>query len=132
MLQHISHRSTFDHMAARHMYHLRSSCEMRLFWTNMMPPSTLQAALPTLLPPSPSLDTILRPYHIPTKPGHTDRHPFSPHNQLGWARTCMPTVRTTLVCAPNTSVLARRVSRPFSFRVSFLFMTSVIPDQSLF
>ena len=65
---------------------------VRLFWTNMLPPATLQAALPSLLPPSPALDTILRPYHTPTKPGHTDRLPFATYNQMGWERVCMPTV----------------------------------------
>ena len=58
----------------------------------MLPPATLQAALPSLLPPSPSLDSILRPYHIFTKPGHTDRLPFATRNQMGWERICMPTV----------------------------------------
>ena len=65
---------------------------VRLFWTNMLPTSTLQAALPTLLPPSLSLEAILKPYHIPTKPGHTDRLQFATHNQMGWERICMPTV----------------------------------------
>ena len=65
---------------------------VRLFWTNMLPAATLQAALPTLLPPSPPLDSILRPYHIPTKPGHSNRPPFATHNQVGWERICMPTV----------------------------------------
>ena len=65
---------------------------VRLFWTNMLPTATLPAPLPTLLPPSPSLDIILKPYHIPTKPGHTDRLPFATHNQMGWERICMPTV----------------------------------------
>lgn len=65
---------------------------VRLFWTNILPPSVLQAALPTLLPPSPSLDTILKPYHIPTKPGHTDRPPFSINNKVGWERVCMPPI----------------------------------------
>ena len=69
---------------------------VRLFWTNMLPPSIIQAALPTLLPPSPSLDTILKPYHIPTKPGHTDRLPFATHNQMGWERICMPTLVSCL------------------------------------
>ena len=65
---------------------------VRLFWTNMLPAAVLQAALPKLLPPSPSLDAILHPYHVPTKPGHTDRLPFALHNQVGWERVCMPTV----------------------------------------
>ena len=65
---------------------------VRLFWKNMLPPATLQAALPSLLPPSPSLDTILIPYNIPTKPGHTNGLPFATHNQKGWERICMPTV----------------------------------------
>ena len=68
---------------------------VRLFWTNMLLPATLQAALPSLLPPSPALDSVLQPYHIPTKPGHTDRLPFATHNQMGWERICMPTIRTT-------------------------------------
>ena len=65
---------------------------VRLFWTNMMSPAVLQAALPKLPPPIPSLDAILHPYHVPTKPGHTDRLPFALHNQVGWERVCMPTV----------------------------------------
>ena len=65
---------------------------VRLFWTNMMPAAVLQAALPKLLHPIPSLDTIVHPYHVPTKPGHTDRLPFSLHNQVGWERVCMPTI----------------------------------------
>ena len=35
---------------------------------------------------------MLHPYHVPTKPGHTDRLPFALHNQVGWERVCMPTV----------------------------------------
>ena len=35
---------------------------------------------------------VLHPYHVPTKPGHTDRLPFALHNQVGWERVCMPTV----------------------------------------
>ena len=50
---------------------------VRLFWTNMLPAAALQAALPKLLPPIPSLGTLLHPYHVPTKPGHTDRLPFA-------------------------------------------------------
>ena len=65
---------------------------VRLFWTNMMPAAVLQAALPKLLPPIPSLDTLLHPYHVPTKPRQTDRLPFAPQNQVGWERVCMPTV----------------------------------------
>ena len=53
---------------------------VRMFWTNMMPAAVLQAALPKLLHPIPSLDTILHPYHVPTKPGHTDWLPFALHN----------------------------------------------------
>ena len=68
------------------------SHRVRLFWTNMMPAAVLQAALPKLLPPFPSLAAILHPYHVPTKPGHTDRLPFALHNQVGWERVCMPTV----------------------------------------
>ena len=58
----------------------------------MLPASVLQVALPKLLPPIPSLDTLLHPYHVPTKPGHTDRLPFALENQVGWERVCMPTV----------------------------------------
>ena len=46
---------------------------IRLFWTNMLQPVVLQATLPTQILPSPSLSAILKPYHIPTKPGHSDR-----------------------------------------------------------
>lgn len=65
---------------------------MRLFWTNMLPAALLQASLPTLLLPSPSLDALLKPYHVPTRRGHSDRLPFAAHNQLGWERICRPTV----------------------------------------
>ena len=65
---------------------------VRLFWTNMLPAATLQAALPTLLPPLPSLDDILQPYHLPSQIGHTDRLPFAQQNQVGWGRVCMPTI----------------------------------------
>ena len=65
---------------------------LRLFWTNMIPAATLQSALPKLLPPFPSLDAILHPYHLPCKIGHTDRLPFAQQNQVGWERVCMPTV----------------------------------------
>ena len=40
---------------------------VRLFWTNMMQPAILQAALPKLLLPSPPLSSILKPHHVPTK-----------------------------------------------------------------
>ena len=50
---------------------------VRLFWTNMMPAALLQAALPKHLPPMPSLATLLHPYYVPTKPGHTNRLPFA-------------------------------------------------------
>ena len=65
---------------------------VRLFWINMLPTAVLQAALPRLLLPSPSLDAILKPHHIPTKTGHIDNLPFAAHNKLGWERICMPTV----------------------------------------
>ena len=65
---------------------------VRLFWTNMVQPAILQAALPTHLLPSPSLNTILKPYHIPSKPGHSDQFPFATHKQKGWERRCMPTI----------------------------------------
>ena len=65
---------------------------VRLFWTNMPNPANLQAALPTHLPPSPSLDTILKSYHIPTKPGHSDHFRFATHNRAEWELICMPTV----------------------------------------
>ena len=65
---------------------------VRLFWTNMLQPAVLQAALPTMLRPSPPLSSLLKPRHIPTKPGHTDRRPFAPHNMAGGPCLCMPTV----------------------------------------
>ena len=65
---------------------------VRLFWTNMMQPELLQAALPKLLTPSPPLSSILKGHHIPTMPGHSDLLPFAPHNLQGGARLCMPTV----------------------------------------
>ena len=65
---------------------------VRLFWSNMMQPELMQAALPKLLIPSPPLCSILKAHHVPTRPGHSDRPPFATHNQLGGARLCMPTV----------------------------------------
>ena len=50
---------------------------VRLFWSNMLQPPVLQAALPTQIPAFPSLSSIIKPHHIPTKPGHTDRAPFA-------------------------------------------------------
>ena len=55
---------------------------VRLFWTNMLPPAVLQAALPKILPPYPSLSTILHPYHLPTMPGHNDHFPFARQNRV--------------------------------------------------
>ena len=81
------------------------------------------------VPPEPPRPSPL-PLHSRVPPAFSLYFPLSPvtffHLLTG------DPVRTTLVCAPNTSALARRASRPFSFRVSFLFMTSIIPDQSLF
>ena len=65
---------------------------VRLFWSNMMQPALLQAALPKLLTPSPPLCSILKAHHIPTRPGHSDRFPYATQNQQGGARLCMPTV----------------------------------------
>ena len=65
---------------------------VRLFWTNMLPPAVLQAALPSMLLPSPPLQSILHAYHIPTSPGHSDRFPFALHNEEGGTRVCMPTI----------------------------------------
>ena len=65
---------------------------VRLFWSNFLQPALFQASLPTSLLPFPSLDAILKPFHIPTKPSHTDQYPFATHNKLGWERICMPTV----------------------------------------
>ena len=65
---------------------------VRLFWSNMLQPAVLQATLPTLLKPSPPLSTLLKPFHIPTTPGHSDRAPFAKQNVMGGARLCMPTV----------------------------------------
>ena len=65
---------------------------VRLFWTNMLQPAVLQTAMPTLLLPSPPLKTILKPYHVPTTPGHTDSPPFAMHNQKGGVRLVMPTI----------------------------------------
>ena len=65
---------------------------VRLFWTNMLPAAVLPVALPKLLTPIPALDTLLHPYHVPTKPGHTEKLPFALQNHVGWARVCTPTV----------------------------------------
>ena len=69
-----------------------ASHRVRLFWTNMLQPAILQAALPKLLLPSPPLSSILKFHHVPTTPGHSDRLPFATHNEQGGARICMPTV----------------------------------------
>ena len=66
--------------------------KVRLFWSNMMQPALLQAAVPKLLTPSPPLCSILKAHHIPTRPGHNDRFPYATQNQQGGARLCMPTV----------------------------------------
>ena len=65
---------------------------VRLFWTNMLQPTVLQAALPKLLIPSPPLSSILKAYHVPRTPGHSHRLPYATHNERGGARICMPTV----------------------------------------
>ena len=41
----------------------------------MLSPLVLQASMPTILPPYPPLDTIFKPYHIPT--------PFCPSQSSG-------------------------------------------------
>ena len=51
---------------------------VRLYWTNMLEIATLQAALPRKRLPSPPLNAILKPHHIPTMPSHTDKKPFAP------------------------------------------------------
>ena len=48
--------------------------------------------MPTLLLPSPSLQSIVHPYHIPCRPRHKDRRPFAPHGIAGGVRLCMPTM----------------------------------------
>ena len=58
----------------------------------MLQPAVLQATLPQSLTPSPPLSAILKEHHIPTKSGHTARHPFASHNKRGGIRVCMPTV----------------------------------------
>ena len=70
--------------------------QVRLFWTNMLQPAVLQAALPKLLLPSPPLSSILKAHHVPTTPGHSDRLPYATHNEQGGARICMPTVMSYL------------------------------------
>ena len=45
----------------------RGSASCATFWTNMLAPATLRAALPKLLPPSPPVDAFLNYYHVPTK-----------------------------------------------------------------
>ena len=50
---------------------------VRLFWFSMLHPLILQATFPTQIQPFPSLSSILKPYHFPTKPGHVDRPPFA-------------------------------------------------------
>ena len=58
----------------------------------MLPRAVLHAAFPTMLPPSPPLQSILHTYHIPTTHGHSDRFPFTLHNRVGGMRVCMPTI----------------------------------------
>ena len=65
---------------------------VRLFWTNMLQPAILQAALPKFLLPSPPLSSILKNHHVPTTPRHSNRLPYATHNEQGGARICMPTV----------------------------------------
>ena len=65
---------------------------VRLYWQNFLTPELLQATMPKMMVPSPTLRWILGPHHVPTKPGHTDERPFPPWNVVGQARICMPTV----------------------------------------
>ena len=65
---------------------------VREYWSNFLAPADLQAAMPTLMTPSPPMQQILHPYHIPCRPRYTDRRPFAPHNIARGARLCMPTV----------------------------------------
>ena len=65
---------------------------VRLYWQNFMTPSLLQAAMPKMMVPTPTLRGILGPHHVPTKPGHTDELPFAPWNIIGGPRIYMPTV----------------------------------------
>ena len=63
---------------------------VRNFWTNMLPASILQSALPKCLSPIPSLADILHPYHFAKRARWTDQRPFSPQNKKGCAKVCMP------------------------------------------
>ena len=65
---------------------------VRLYWQNFLTPEVLQAAMPKMMVPTPTLRWIVRHHHVPTKPGHTDVRPFAPWNILGQTRICMPTV----------------------------------------
>ena len=58
----------------------------------MLSPAVLQAALPKLLSPSPTLESVLQPYHFPTRPGHNDHFPFARQNKVREARVCLPTL----------------------------------------
>ena len=65
---------------------------VRLYWQNFLTPELLQAAMPKMMVPSPTLRWILGPHHISTKLGHTDERPFAPWNVVDQTRICMPTV----------------------------------------
>ena len=52
----------------------------------------MQASMPKMMVPTPTLRRILRPHHVPTKPGHTDVRPFASWNIAGQTRICMPTM----------------------------------------
>ena len=51
---------------------------VRLYWQNYMTPALLQAAMPKMMVPTPTLRWILGPHHVPTNLGHTDERPFAP------------------------------------------------------
>ena len=69
-----------------------ASHRVRLFWQNFQSSEILYATLPSDLPHSPPLNLILHLHHVPTKSGHSDRHPISPQNQMGGERRVLQTI----------------------------------------
>ena len=65
---------------------------VRYYWQNFLDPLVLQEAMPKMMVPTPTLQSILLPHHYSCTPGHTDTRPFAPQNVAGEERVCMPTV----------------------------------------
>ena len=65
---------------------------VRLYLQNFLTLAVLQATMPKMMVPTPTLQRILGPHHVPIEPCHANVRPFAPWNSLGQTRICMPTV----------------------------------------